>query len=125
MHTGAGRVVLLNQTSEVDNVVKNEGIAPLNINQMHGACVQGLKELPYSYLSITAIAFLTWIKLSQVGRTQHWRKGWVSLSGNHHPHQLMILMILLLLSHITPPILTSIPRGIYRASEAIEVLTSI
>lgn len=85
----------------------------------------GTEETSYSYLSIIVTAFLTWIEMNPMGRTQHWRRGWVSLSDSHHPHQLMIPMILLLFSHIIHPVLTSIPRGIYRASEAIEVLTSI
>lgn len=58
--------------------------------------------------------------MNPVGRTQHWRRGWVSFCDSHHPHQLMILMILLLLSHIIHPILTSTPGGIYRASEALK-----
>lgn len=112
MHTGTGRAGLLNRNSKVDNVVKNGGISPLKIDYLHRGCVQGLKKPPPTVISIIVIAFLTWSKMNQMGRTQHWRRGWVSLSESHHPHQLMILMVLLLLCHITPPLLTSIPRGI-------------
>lgn len=68
--------------------------------QLHRERVQGLKKLPYCHLSII-VAFLTWIKMNQVGRTRHWGRGWVSLSQSHH----QLMMVLLLLSHITHPIL--------------------
>lgn len=74
---------------------------PYELTQLHRGCVQGVKEHPCSYLSIIVAAFLSWIQMNQVGWTQHWRRGWVSLSESHRPQQLMIPMILLLLSHIT------------------------
>lgn len=88
--------------------------------------MQGLQKPPPAVISVIVTAFLAWIKMNRVARTQHRRRARVSLSESHHhpPPADDPDAPAAHISHHTPPSSPLFLEG-FRASEVLEVLTSI